>query len=905
MRKMHMQKLIVSVTIILLLGLSVFARIPNRRRLPQPGKLFLRKGWSIQSSANIKDKGDTISQNGYKPKNWYPTSVPTTVVGALVENKVYPDPLVDKNLRLIPGCSYPIGDNFSNLPMPEDSPFRVSWWYRTQFRLSPNYRGRNVWLNFDGINFRANVWLNGQQIATSDQIAGTFRIHELNIKKVARAGKLNTLAVEVFPSQPDDLGWTWVDWNPTPPDKNMGIFRDVYLTSSGPVTLRYPQVVSHVEQRSLESAHLTVNAEAHNAGGVEVAGTLHVSLAGVRLSQEVTLGPQETKSVSFTPSDYPQLNISQPRLWWPLHMGQQNLYDLRAEFQIAGEVSDRQHTSFGIREITSELDSQNHRVFKVNGRNVLIRGGGWASDIFLRSSTERLQSEFEYVRDMNLNTIRLEGQLQPDNFFDLADEYGILIMAGWCCCSHWEHWTHRPDYEEGPTWDKEDYEIAARSQIDQIKRLRNHPSLLVWLNGSDNPPPPDVEQTYIDILKKYQWPNPFLSSATAKPTTVTGATGVKMEGPYEWVPASYWLQDKTAGGAHGFATEISPGPAVPPIESLRRILSPEHLWPIDEYWNYHAGGGQFKDLRVFTEALNTRYGPATNVADYAMKSQLMAYEGQRAMFEAYGGNRYRATGVIQWMLNNAWPSMIWHLYDYYLMPGGGYFGTKKACEPVHVQYSYHDKSVIAVNTTQRQLRDLKLTVQVYDINLASKFSKVMQLDLPADSNLTTFAIPQIQDLTTTYFLRLQLEDSNGQTLSSNFYWLSTKDDVLDWQKSTWYYTPTSSYADMTQLQKLQPVKLALSSRVARKDGDEIARVRVSNPTRNIAFFIHLQIKHGGTDQPVLPVIWQDNYFSLLPGESREVTGSYRLRDLDLAGASLAVDGWNILPLKTRIVAATR
>jgi exo-1,4-beta-D-glucosaminidase len=210
-----------------------------------------------------------------------------------------------------------------------------------------------------------------------------------------------------------------------------------------------------------------------------------------------------------------------------------------------------------------------------------------------------------------------------------------------------------------------------------------------------------------------------------------------------------------------------------------------------------------------------------------------------------------------------------------------------------------------VNTTQRQLRDLKLTVQVYDINLASKFSKVMQLDLPADSNLTTLAIPQIQDLTTTYFLRLQLEDSNGQTLSSNFYWLSTKDDVLDWQKSTWYYTPTSSYADMTQLQKLQPVKLALSSRVARKDGDEVARVRVSNPTRNIAFFIHLQIKHGGTDQPVLPVIWQDNYFSLLPGESREVTGSYRLRDLDLAGALLAVDGWNILPLETRIVAATR
>jgi exo-1,4-beta-D-glucosaminidase len=405
---------------------------------------------------------------------------------------------------------------------------------------------------------------------------------------------------------------------------------------------------------------------------------------------------------------------------------------------------------------------------------------------------------------------------------------------------------------------------------------------------------------YIDILKQYHWPNPFLSSATAKPTTITGATGVKMEGPYEWVPASYWLQDTTAGGAHGFATEISPGPAVPPIETLRRIISPEHLWPIDDYWNYHAGGGQFKDLKVFTEALNARYGVATNASDYAMKSQLMAYEGQRAMFEAYGGNRYRSTGVIQWMLNNAWPSMIWHLYDYYLMPGGGYFGTKKACEPVHVQYSYADKSVIAVNATQGPLRNVKLIAQVYDINLAAKFSKVLQLDLPADSNSTAFVIPQIQDLSTTYFLRLQLEDSNGQPLSSNFYWLSSKDDVLDWKKSTWYYTPTSSYADMTQLQKLQPVKLTLSNRVVRKQDDEIAHVRVSNPSRSMAFFIRLQIKQGRTERDVLPVIWQDNYFSLLPGESREVTAAYKIRDLGKARALLAVDGWNVSSVTTRI-----
>ena len=900
-----MQKRLVVGSLILLLSLTAFAQTGRERTLPQPAKLFLRKGWTIQSSAQINEKGDVISANKFRPRSWYPATVPSTVVGALVDDKVYPDPLAGKNLRLIPGCSYPIGANFSNLPMPEDSPFRVSWWYRTQFQLPASYHGKNVWLNFEGINFRANIWLNGQQIATSDQIAGTFRLHELNISKAVRARELNTLAVEVFPPEPGDLAWTWVDWNPMPPDKNMGIFREVYLASSGPVTVRYPQVVTHFDLPSLEKAHLTVNAEAHNATDTDVSGTVDVRLAGMRLTQRVTLGPYETKSVSFTPADFPQLNVSGPRVWWPVHMGEPYLYDLVAEFETSGEVSDRQATHFGIREITSELDSQNHRIFRVNGRQVLIRGGGWSSDIFLRSLPERLRSEFEYVKDMGLNAIRLEGQLQPDGFFDLADQYGILIMAGWCCCSHWEHWTHRPDYEAGPTWEKEDYEIAARSQTDQIRRLRNHPSLLVWLNGSDNPPPPDVEQMYLDILKKYQWPNPFLSSATAKPTTITGVTGVKMEGPYEWVPAAYWLADKKLGGAHGFATEISPGPAVPPIESLRRMLPENQLWPINEYWTYHAGGEQFKDLKVFTEALNSRYGPARDAPDYAMKSQLMAYEGQRAMFEAFGGNRYTSTGVIQWMLNNAWPSMIWHLYDYYLMPGGGYFGTKKACEPVHVQYSYADKSVAAVNTTQRPLRNLKLTAEVYDLNLALKFSRVLRLDLPADTNSSALLIPPIQDLTATYFLRLLLEDSNGRLLSSNFYWLSAKDDVLDWQKSTWYYTPTSSYADMTQLQKLPAVKLALSSRALRKDGTEIAHVRVSNPGRTIAFFVQLQIKQGRSGRDVLPVIWQDNYFSLLPGESREITATYRLRDLGNSPAFLSVDGWNSSPVMIAIDAKSK
>ena len=886
-----------SAGVILLFVLNGYAKVQVNRNVTPGAKLFLQKGWAIQSSALKKEQGDALSQKTFRATGkWYPAEVPSTVVGTLVENKTYPDPFFGMNLRLIPGCTYPIGENFSLLPMPEESPFRNSWWYRTQFSLPASYRGREIWLHFEGINFRANIWLNGQRIAGSDEIAGTFRVHELNISDVARAGGANAIAVEVFPARPDDLAWTWVDWNPTPPDKNMGIFRDVYITTSGPVTLRYPQVVTHFDLPSLETAHLTINAEAQNASNREIEGTLSGRIDGMRFSKSVRLAPRETKSITFTPSDFPQLNIKHPRVWWPIHQGPQNLYKLEMEFATVGRISDRQNTRFGIREITSILDDHNHRLFRVNGKDILIRGGGWASDVFLRFIPERVKSEFQYVRDMNLNLIRLEGQLQPDYFFDLADEYGILIMAGWCCCSHWEHWQHRPDYEEGATWKKEDYEIAAKSQADQIRRLRNHPSLLVWLNGSDNPPPPDVEQMYVDILKKYQWPNPFLSSATARETTVTGRTGVKMEGPYEWVPPAYWLTDKQAGGAHAFATEISPGPAVPPIESLRRMIPEDHLWPIDEVWNFHAGGGEFKDLAVFTEALNARYGPAKDAQNYAMKAQLMTYEGQRAMFEAYGRNRYTSTGVVQWMLNNAWPSMIWHLYDYFLMPGGGYFGTKKACEPVHVQYSYDDKSVVVVNTTYQPLQDMKLTAQVYDISFTEKFSKTINVNLQADNNLKAFLLPQIPDLSPTYFLRLALEDRDGRTVSSNFYWLSTKDDVLDPQKAKWYYTPVSSFADMTQLQQLPQVKLSASGSSLRRTGVEEADITVSNPSSTLAFFVRLRIKQGREGRDVLPIVWQDNYFSLAPGERRQITATYSLRDLGNAAPYLAIEGWNISPV---------
>jgi exo-1,4-beta-D-glucosaminidase len=860
-------------------------------------KFALRDGWSLQSSSKVEAKGEAISTPRFVPKAWYQASVPTTVVAALVRNKTLPDPDFGMNLRQMPGVAYPIGANFSNVAMPQDSPYAVSWWYRKQFTIPAAYHGKSVWLNFRGINYRANIFLNGKQIANSDEVAGAWRTYEFNITDSVKPGAENVLAVQIFAPTENDLAITFVDWNPAPPDKNMGLWREVYLTSCGPVALRYPTVITKLDSPANDRAQLTVTAQLKNATDKPVKGTLKGQIENAAFEQDVELAPNESKDVTFTPDDFSKLVISNPRLWWPAQMGKPEIYSLKMEFEADGKISDHSETQFGIREMTSELNSVGGRVFRVNGKNILIRGGGWSPDMMLRENSQRLQDEFRYVRDMSLNTIRLEGKLETQEFFDLADRQGILIMAGWCCCDFWERW---------PRWKPADYEIAKQSLRDQIYRLRSHPSLVMWLNGSDNPPPPDVEQMYLDIEKQLLWPNPVVSSATGKQTSITGDSGVKMTGPYEYIAPAYWEQDTPqgqpnrkqcnpggCGGAYGFNTETSMGPAVPPIESIRAMVGKDHLWPIDEVWNFHAGGGEFKTIGVFADALTNRYGKSDSAEDFATKSQMQTYEGVRAMYEAYSRNKYQATGVIQWMLNNAWPSMIWHLYDYYLRPGGGYFGAKRAMEALHPVYGYDDHSIWVVSSQYEDAKTLRLITKIYNLDMSEKFTHEDSLDAPADSTAKVFALPEIEGLSPVYFLVLRLEDSAGKLVGSNFYWLSTKPETLDWAKTTWWMTPTDSYADYTALSQLEKVKLKVTDHSERKGEEEITHVTLENPSKNLAFFVRLKVNKGARGEEILPVVWEDNYISLLPGERREVTASYRASELGAARPAVEVSGWNV------------
>jgi exo-1,4-beta-D-glucosaminidase len=326
------------------------------------------------------------------------------------------------------------------------------------------------------------------------------------------------------------------------------------------------------------------------------------------------------------------------------------------------------------------------------------------------------------------------------------------------------------------------------------------------------------------------------------------------------------------------------------------MMPAANLWPPDnQIWNFHAGSGSFADTRVFNAALDGRYGPAKDIADYVRKSQAMTYEAERAMFEAYGRNKYApATGVIQWMMNNAWPGLIWHLYDWYLRPGGGYFGTKKACEPVHVQYSYDNASAVVVNSLYQALPGYTVTAKVYNLDLTEMFSQTAAIDIAPDSATRVFTLPAIAGLSRTYFVRLVLTDLGGNEASRNFYWLSTQPDVMDWASLNYRYVPITTYMDLTGLDTLPPAQVSVAWQSEQADADEIEHVTVRNPSANLAFLVHLKLLRGTGGTEVEPVLWSDNYFELMPGEQREITATYARTLLGGASPYIQVDGWNVV-----------
>jgi len=923
----------------------------------------LRHGWLIQASTEVDARPEQVSRSGFDTSRWTAASVPSTVLATLVEQDRYPDPYGGMNLAAIPRA-----------------PFLSSWWYRTEFTLTPDEAAKTVLLEFDGINYTAGIWLNGRQIGTPDQARGAFRRFQYDVSHAVVPGA-NVLAVEVMPPGPGDFTIGFVDWNPPPPDCNLGLFRPVRLRFCEGIALENPFVRTNLNLDTLAEARLTVSAEVVNHKAEAIQGVLEGNIEEIRFRKDVRLPARAAETVVFSAEEYPQLRIDTPRLWWPHDLGEPALYALDLRFVVGTTVSDYITVSFGIRDVADYRTPEGHRGFKINGRPVLIRGAGWTDDLLLADTPQTIEAELQYVRHMNLNCIRCEGIWGKDaTLYDLCDEYGILMMAGWSC--HWEHeqYVGKPaDERYGCVTAPEDIELVSRSWRDQLLWLRNHPSIFVWAVASDKLPAPDLERRYIDIFRTCDPTRPYLASTGGVgseqkivcreelTSEISGSSGVKMLGPYDYTPPVYWYTDTKRGGAYGFNTETSPGAVVPTLESLKKMMPPDHLWPVDQYWDFHCALNEFNSLDRCRQVLAKRYGEPDTVEEFARKAQVLNYELLRPMFEAFRVNEGRATGVIQWMLNAAWPKMYWQLYDWYLMPTGAFYGAKKACEPWQLVYDYGDNGVYlvgcAVHTTarenggradqpwetvctahpttpsrpewwevaagwQRQAQSSELAdglahppsarpaqslrpcrchppswdgrsttadIRVHDIESRLILAAHLPLAVEGKTSQRIFTLPRLERLTTTYFLSLRLLDASGTELARNFYWLSTKPDVLDYgaRVRPWeYYTPSKEYADLTLLNRLPPAEVEVGYDLG-PDGKE-ARVELTNRGDRIAFFLELLLTEPDSGEPLLPVFWQDNYVSLLPNETRTISVAFRP---STRRPVLTVRGWNIEPAR--------
>lgn len=814
-------------------------------------QMKISDNWEMFPNSDCPQSGREVSSNSFKIESAIKTQVPTTVLNAQVQNGIYRDIY--------------FGDNITKIP---EEDYQQSWWFRKAIDIIDI--NSNFELQFDGINYKANIWLNGKLLADTTSVNNAFKQYRYKVGDLLVTGE-NILAVQVFPPKAGDFSIGFVDWNPSPPDQNMGIFRPVYLNQIDKVQIAEPYIESVFEDGDYSVSKEIISLKLKNYTAEEVIGSLNLSFLGKTINKQVSLAAHENVILVFHPSEYKELIIQQPQLWWPHTIGEPVLHDFKISFANEAGLLANREMKFGIREVGDYYNEAGHRGFTVNGEKISIRGAGWVDNMTLDNTHGYDEIQLQYVKDMNMNTIRLEGFWGKDeHLYERCDELGILIMVGWSCHWEWENYLGKfCDEKYGGILSDEDVSLMAEAWKDQIIWLRNHPAIMTWFSGSDCIPLPKLEQLYFEAFKEYDTSRVYLASAKEWETGEV-ETGVKMRGPYAYVPPIYWFADTLYGGAFGFNTETGPGAQVPPIESIKKMIPQKNLWPINEMWDFHCGRNEFNTLSRYTEALNERYGEAHSVEEYARKAQLLNYELMRPMFEAFSVNRYKATGVIQWMLNSAWPEMYWQLYDSYLLPNAAYFATKKAGEPIQAIYNYEDECVYIVNDKLEDEANMVLDIRVYNIKSELILHEILGANVYANSSQKLYDLSGLKKKTGTYFVDLRISREDGD-IAQNFYWLSTQEDLLDYEAKVpnWYYhTPSKQYADFSLLQTLSSSKISQEVK-AEVQGDEMVyRITLKNLNTNISFFIEMFMKDDKSGETILPVYWEDNYISLLPNEKR-------------------------------------
>ena len=962
----------------------------------------------------VTDEDDAVKAANYPTSNWLKAVAPGTVLGNLVDNGIYdnffePDNDGIKNVYF--------GENMSKIPMAD---FENEWWYSTDFAIPSKEAGKRVTLTFKGISYTGEIYVNGIKVTNKyinitdedylkngptllnpnaevedfesdgagsltgvsdwdvykSQFIGTMRTYDIDITDLVTTGKgKNNIKVKVTkPVYRNDLTYYWVDWNPQPADAMMGLTGEVFVYTSGSARLANPAVASKVNFDH-KGASLNFYLDVSNFTTTNVSGTLKAvikdpdgnTIANVTKENINVPADAYNQEIVLRAADYPQLKLTNPRLWWPYLSGDQPLYTIDYEFSINGIISDKLHHRFGIREISEEVnvspyannDSDsittthlsNMLQIYINHRPVLLKGGGYcATDLFLRHDKKVNEDVVEYIKYMGMNMIRDEGKFFDNDLLALMDENGIVLLTGWCCCDRWQ---------SPGAFSKAERFVAFESLYAQLRNARRFACMILWFNGSDDPPSiarqgvngQNVEQKYFEIEADLRWleMGANCSNGSAKLATLTGLVGgMHMDATYDSQSPTWYYYDRA--GNYGFVSEGGGGGSIPVQETIKRILPAENLWPYNSaenynVWNYHTCRGGFNNLGQHMLYIDGSYGASATFDEFVTRAQIFQYELQRAQYEALSVNRYKNTsGFVNWMLNNAWPIMFWNQFDYYMNPNGTTYGARKGNEPVHIMYDMYNKRISVINNTFDTYNGAVATLSIYDIDgnlISTPLEKNINIGADGASKAVEYPTagtnrfgPQtiglikndsevyepyrinyygkieevygvtdiwdyddiqaslVRPTTDVYFIRLELKDAGGKILSINSYAEPMRNDIAGANHS-WNRSGNYQVGDLTQLNQLPAVDLKLSRVASKRVGNKnVLTYRVSNPTDKIAYAVELKAYTGSNRKTlVAPVLYDDNLFTLFPGESRDIDISYNRSDMS-GNAFVTVDCYN-------------
>lgn len=817
---------------------------------------------------------------------WFSAVVPGTVLTTLVANKVYPEPLFGENNRptIIP-------ENLS----------RASYWYRAVVIVPRAFGGERVWLNFDGINYTADVWVNTSRVG---EIRGAFARGRFDITPLVEAGRPVAIAVLVHPPpEPADpleqtqqwglglnggvlshdgptfvstQGW---DWLPAIRDRDIGLWQSVRLSATGPAVIRDPYVTSRVApDRSF--ADVTIESRVENASDQPVSGRLTASLDGFTVrSPLIALAAHGRQTVTLSPTDSPALHLRHPQLWWPNGFGAPYRYALHLGFEVTGRTSDAVDLLIGVRSVAYQAASNDNLTLIVNGVPIFAQGGNWGLDEALkRIPRARLDAQMRMQRDAHFTIVRnWVGQSTSEDFYDLADRYGLMVWDEFFQPAAGLDSGRRPG-DDGEH-DVTDVALYLQNAREKVLRFRNHPSIVIWCGRNEGEPTPRALASGLEAIMAELDPSRLYQASSD-----TGR-GVRSGGPYSWQPPEAYFGEGRGGRAPfvPFKTEIG-SMSIPTLDSILGMMPPAdaEAFPqiLNDDWAEHdfAVGGGNNGARSYLVDLAARYGNIQTLPRFVRAAQMADYEAFRAMFEGRLARLFRpVTAVITWMSNPAQPSMTWQLYSYDLEPFASYFAARKACEPVHIQLNASDDHVAVINHGPQELVGFTYRVRVLSLSGQVLLDRSSATGPLAGSTATDLGpVGQLPEAQAVRFVRLDLFDGRHTLASANFYWRNP-----------------AAPDDFSMLDAMPTVPIDMH--VERRDQRETMHLEVTlaNPNVTVALMVHLQLRRRTTRVRVLPVSYSDNYVSLLPGERRTLIIEAAARDLAGESPLVTLDGWNV------------